>query len=193
MTNKSTTKPKIYLDMDGLLVNLFNEISEKIFQKPHKLLTKEDKDVLRALWVDHPRFTNTFGDIREFFLNLKPFGENGEITRMIVETSISFGGDYRICSRPASIAPGASAEGKLEWIRRNLDPKPTEIVLTANKAIYATENGVQNILIDDYLPYVEGWRKAGGKAIQMQTDKFETIEEAREHLTKSLAEILQKP
>ncbi len=177
--------------MDGLLVDLFNEISEKVCEKPHRHLTKEDKDELREIWVDHPKFISKFGDIREFFENLKPFGEGGETTKMIIDTAIEFGGEYRICSRPASIAPGHSAEGKLSWIRKHLDPKPLEIVLTSNKSAYAVENGVPNILIDDYLPYTDGWREAGGIAILMQTDTFETTEEAREYLRNALAEALQ--
>jgi hypothetical protein len=190
MTNKSKMKPKIYLDMDGLLVNLFDRIAIEICDKPYKELNKEEKDQIRDHWEDHPKFLAKFGCIEELFANLEPFGKDGEITRMIVDTAVEFAGEYRICSRPASIAPGPSVAGKRRWIDTHLHIKPTETIFTSNKGNYAVSED-RNILIDDFTPYVASWRDRGGIAIKMRTEMYDSLEEARNFLRAELEGIYQ--
>ena len=59
-----------------------------------------------------------------------------------------------------------------------------------NKAVYAVnEDGSPNILVDDFTPYIKHWRDAGGIAIQMRTDDFESAQEVKEFLEKNLNQL----
>jgi len=56
-----------------------------------------------------------------------------------------------------------------------------------SKATYAkNEDGTPNILIDDFPPYIRSWRDAGGIAIEMRADNFNSPEQVRAFLTKEL-------
>jgi hypothetical protein len=174
--------------MDGLLADLFGTISTKFFNKPYNELTVEEKNQAKKIWYDREHFVDNFGDVEEFFINLKPFGRNGELTKAIIDTVVKEAGGYSICSHPASIDSKASEAGKRIWIHKHLNPLPDEMYFPQSKAIYAInkETGEPNVLIDDFPPYINAWRSAGGIAIEMRTDNFQTVNQVKEFLTKEL-------
>ena len=55
-------------------------------------------------------------------------------------------------------------EGKELWVDQWLTPQPVEVIMSParEKHIYATTNGVSNILIDDKSSTVDSWNNAGG-------------------------------
>ena len=179
---------RVYADMDGLLADLFGTISTKFFNKPYNELTVEEKNQAKKIWYDREHFVDNFGDVEEFFINLKPFGRNGELTKAIIDTVVKEAGGYSICSHPASIDSKASEAGKRIWIHKHLNPLPDEMYFPQSKAIYAInkETGEPNVLIDDFPPYINAWRSAGGIAIEMRTDNFQTVNQVKEFLTKEL-------
>jgi hypothetical protein len=59
--------PEIYLDMDGLLVNLFDTLGHKFFNKPYKQLTLKQKKQIKKVWLDKEQFVSHFGPIEYFF------------------------------------------------------------------------------------------------------------------------------
>lgn len=97
-------------------------------------------------------------------------------------------GGYSICSCPAGIDMKASEAGKRIWIHKHLNPLPDEMSFVKNKSINAVnkETGKPNVLIDDFPPYVKQWRDAGGIAIEMRTDSFNSANQVKEFLTKEL-------
>ena len=180
------TGSKIFLDMDGLLADLFSAISQKLFSKQYKQLTPEEKTEAKKIWYDKQHFNDNFGDVEEFFATLPPFGSNGELTKAIIDTVVEFAGSYTICSHPAGIDKEACKRGKIDWIEKHLNPQPAEMLFPQSKATYATSNGVPNIIVDDFPPYVEAWDNAGGIAIQLRTDDFHSVNELKSFLTKKL-------
>ena len=177
---------KVFLDQDGLLADLFFAVSFKLFGKPYKEITPEEKAIAKKNWYDKEHFVENFGGVEKFFENLPPFGTNGELTNAIIDTVVNFAGEYRICSHPAGIDAEACKKGKITWIKKHLKPQPVEMIFPQSKATYATSNGVPNILIDDFPPYIQAWRNAGGVAIQMRTDEFDSVEKVKSFLTKEL-------
>lgn len=173
--------------MDGLLANLFDTISHKLYNKQYSTITPEEKTEARSIWVDKELFNEHFGDVETFFADLEPFGKNGELTNAIVSTVIDVVGEYRICSHPASLDTTGSKNGKITWIKTHLKTQPIEMFFPQNKAIYAKTDGVSNILIDDFPPYIAAWRNKGGIAIEMRTDSFQTVDQIKEFLTKELS------
>jgi len=178
---------KLFLDMDGLLADLFGAIASRFFNKPYIELTSEEKNQAKKIWYDREHFVDNFGNVEEFFASLRPFGENGELTKAIIDTAVKEFGGYSICSHPASIDSKASEAGKRIWIHKHLNPLPDEMYFPQNKAEYAlNEDGSPNVLIDDFPPYVAAWRNKGGIAIEMRTDGYSSSEEVRNFLTKEL-------
>lgn len=179
---------RIFCDLDGLLANLFDTVGYKIYNKQYKDVTPEEKAEARKIWTDKTMFYDYFGGVEQFFADLKPFGDHGNLTKAIIDTVVKEVGGYSICSHPASIDSKASETGKRIWIHKHLNPLPDEMFFPQSKAIYAInkETGKPNVLIDDFPPYIKAWRDAGGIAIEMRTDSYNSPEQVKAFLTKEL-------
>jgi hypothetical protein len=184
---------EIFLDMDGVLADLFEKVAQEIHYKSYLDLTIGEKEEARRIWKDSKEsnlFFNRQGGVECFFANLPTFGEK---TNTIIKTVLNFTPSYCICSKPASINPQASKDGKLKWIKQHLTPSPIKAVFPHNKAKYALNSKNEpNILIDDFPPYIESWKQAGGIAIEMRTDKFNDSNQLQAFLTEQLNKIFNK-
>jgi len=178
---------KVFLDMDGLLANLFDAVALTYSNgtKHYKQLSLAEKEQAKKIWYDKEHFNQNFGDVEEFFANLPTFGP---LTNAIIDTVVKEAGGYSICSCPAGIDMNASEAGKRIWIHKHLNPLPDEMSFVRDKTINAInkETGKPNILIDDFPPYIKAWRDAGGIAIEMRTDSFHSPEQVKSYLTKEL-------
>lgn len=175
--------------MDGLLVNLFDTVAMGMVGKHYKALTEQEKEKTRQIWRDREgaakEFFNRHGGVEKFFADLPSFGP---LTKAIIDTVVKEAGGYSICSCPASIDRKGSEAGKRIWIHKHLNPLPDEMSFVTNKAVNAInkETGKPNVLIDDFPPYINNWRNAGGIAIEMRTDGFNSVEQVKTFLTKEL-------
>jgi hypothetical protein len=178
---------KVFLDMDGVLANLFDKVAQEIHHKPYKNINAEEKAEAKKIWSnkkDAANFFNQLGGVEHFFATLPTFGDK---TQAVVDTAIKVAGEYRICSHPASIDREASKKGKITWINKHLSPQPIEMFFPQNKADYAiNQDGSPNILVDDFPPYINAWRNVGGIAIEMRTDNFNSARDVRTFLEKQL-------
>ena len=180
---------KVYLDMDGLLANLFDTVAMGMIGKHYKALTEAEKEHTRQIWIDREgkakEFFQKHGGVKKFFADLPTFGP---LTNAIIDTVVEIADGYSICSCPAGIDRAASEAGKREWIQKHLNPLPDKMSFVKNKTINAInkETGKPNVLIDDFPPYIKAWEAAGGIPIQMRTDEFHSVEEVRTFLTKEL-------
>jgi hypothetical protein len=159
-------KNKIYLDMDGVLADFFGEIAKQAGKNSYREVSYDEiVNILK-------------GDIVNFFVNLHSFKTNQDL----IKATINLAGGYYICSSPFEYvnAPSleqkkslynGSIEGKKIWIKNHLNPKPINTYFTLNKAQYATENGIPNILIDDRGENIKRWTAAGGIGIKYQADE----------------------
>lgn len=185
---------KLFLDMDGVLANLFDRVAQEIHNKPYKNITDEEKAKAKKIWSNKKqaaKFFDQLGGVEHFFATLPTFGDK---TQAVVNTAIKIAGEYRICSHPASIDKEASKKGKIMWINEHLSPQPVEMFFPQNKADYATdEDGTPNILVDDFPPYINAWRNAGGIAIEMRTDNFDSAQEVKLFLEKQLTSAIKRP
>lgn len=149
-------KPIIYVDLDGVLVDLFNHIG--IFHKTHYTsLTKEQIN----------QFFQS-SDAYLLFRDAPAFKNANEILQMIVGL---FGG-YKILSSPLGIDKVNSIRGKKEWINKNLTVPADECIFEHDKYIYAIqEDGTPNVLIDDFGVNITRWNNAGGIGVKFQNDE----------------------
>ena len=180
---------KVFLDMDGLLVNLFDKVAQGMIGKPYKDLTEQEKLKTKQIWVDRKgkakEFFDKQGGVEKFFANLPSFGL---LTKAIIDTVVKEVGGYSICSCPAGIDMKASEAGKRIWIHKHLNPLPDDMSFVRDKTVNVInkETGKPNVLIDDFPPYIKAWRDAGGIAIEMRTDSFNSPEQVKSFLTKEL-------
>jgi hypothetical protein len=184
---------KCYLDMDGLLVNLFDHVANHMHGKRYQHLSDGEKAENREVWEDKKLFNHKFGPIDKFFENLNPYKTNDALLEVVIEKF----GEFYICSKPTKLNKEACIKGKLSWIESHILPKYERhlagILFPEKKEIYALgENNVPNILIDDYTPYIEAWNKAGGIGIRIRADKYETKKKIKDHLREKFAEIETK-
>ena len=105
--------------------------------------------------------------------------------RALIKTVIEKYGEYRICSKPLE-NDARSKPGKMEWIHKNLsDMMPVEVILTANKAAFATQNSIPSILVDDYGVNINSWKAAGGIGIKYDDSAFPKVANILSSIAKS--------
>jgi hypothetical protein len=185
MTENNENKPfpyDIYCDMDGVLVDLFDngvylETNDPKLRKNLEKIIKmrwkwskdhENPEIQEALvWI-----RQLLGDNRSFWANLSPLPGLFPLWTYLA----SLGG-AKVLSHPWD---EASAEGKKDWIERYLRPKPKNedilLPLDGKKEIYATKNGKSCVLIDDFTLYTKKWKENGGIAI-LHTSIYDTIQQ----------------
>jgi 5'(3')-deoxyribonucleotidase len=147
---------RVYLDMDGVLADFFGEWARLDGVDHYKDI--DNPEAKLQLVREHPTF----------WVDLPPLPN----AKNLIRTVVSLFGEYYICSSPLANDP-RSEPGKLEWIRKHLSfMPPTDVVLTHNKAQFATHNGVPAILVDDYGKNVRAWDAAGGIAIKYDDSSF---------------------
>jgi len=152
-------KPRVYLDMDGVLADFFGEWARLAKVGHYKDINNPEETL--QLVRDHPTFW--------IDLPMLPHA------RALVKTVIEQYGEYRICSKPLENDP-RSRPGKMEWIRKNLsDMMPVEVVLTADKSKYAVKDGEPNILVDDFGVNINAWKAAGGIGIKYDDPSFPKV------------------
>jgi 5'-nucleotidase len=167
--DEETVKPRVYLDMDGVLADFFGEWSRISGVDHYKDI--DDVEAKLQLVRDHPTF----------WIDLPMLPHAKALIKTVVEQY----GEYRICSKPLE-GDARSKSGKLQWIKTHLsDMPPAEIILTAEKADYATNDGIPNVLVDDFGKNINAWRAAGGIGIKYEDDSFPQVAKILTSVAKS--------
>lgn len=149
-------KPIVYVDMDGVLADLFNHVADIHDVEHYNDMTDEEWDIF---------FRTT--DAYHLFRDLPPFATANALVAMVRRW---FGG-YTILSSPLNFDKEGSIQGKKEWLQRHITIPADNWVFDHDKAKYATTEGSPNILIDDFGDYIRKWNAAGGTAIKYQADE----------------------
>jgi len=149
----------IYLDLDGVLVNLYDSFH----------LYYDDKSPSES-WQDYETKklkTSIFKKIYEdtdpydFWVNLEPLPEYMELVnytvKLIGEENIS------ILSAPTKDFTKECSLGKIDWVRKNIPYNfNVNVVRRENKKAFSGRN---QILIDDLSTNIVEWTTAGGVGI----------------------------
>ena len=146
----------VYVDMDGVLADLFNHAGSIHDVEHYSSMTKDQ-------WEDFFKNSNAY----ELFRDLPAFPNANKLLQMVKD----FAGGYTILSSPLSFDKAGSIKGKQEWLKKHIHVSPDNIIFEHNKAMYATANGKPNILIDDYGVNIRAWGSAGGIPIKYQADE----------------------
>ena len=152
-----TGKPIVYVDMDGVLADLYNHAAE-IHDVDH--YNEMTKDQWEAFFKD--------SDAYHLFRDIQPFSTANQLLELVKK----YAGGYRILSSPLNFDREGSIKGKREWLAKHIKVPADKIVFEHDKYKYAVQpNGTPNILIDDYGVNTRAWDAAGGIAIKYQADE----------------------
>ena len=143
------TLPHVYLDMDGVIVNL-----EKGAFKVHG---KQLSDVQRTERWDK------ISDTKDFWKDLEWMPGSKKLWNFLKPYKPS------IMSAYAKSEPN-SAKGKEEWLKKNVEKLPRSrinLVMRSDKQRFARDGRTQapNILIDDHEKNIREWESKGGIGI----------------------------
>ncbi len=154
---KATPNTKIFVDMDGVLADLFNHVGELHDVEHYTQMTV-------AQWETFFKESNAY----ELFRDLPAFSTANDLLHLVVD----FGGGYSILSSPLDFDKKGSIKGKKEWLEKHIIVPADEIIFEHEKYKYAKQpDGTPNILIDDYGVNIRQWEDAGGIAIKYQSDE----------------------
>ena len=149
--------PTVYLDMDGVLVNL-----EKGAYKVHG---KKLSDVPK------PERWEKISDVKDFWKELEWMPGAKKMWSFISSY------DPHILSA-YSTKDANSRKGKMNWLRSNAkltQKSRIHLVMREDKQKYAmTTDGKPNLLIDDYIKNVNEWKAKGGIGVH-HTSPSDTI------------------
>ena len=164
------SKSTVYVDMDGVLADLFNHVGEIHDVEHYNQMTEKQ-------WQDFFKTTNAY----HLFKDLPVFPTANRLLRMVR----GMAGGYKILSSPLSFDLEGSIKGKREWLSKHITVPPDGVIFEHEKYKYAMTGGKPNILIDDYGVNIKKWRAAGGIGIKYQAD-----ENSLEGLARDLAAAL---
>jgi 5'(3')-deoxyribonucleotidase len=143
---------RVYVDMDGVLADFFGEWSRLSGVDHYKDI--DNVEAKLQLIREHPTF----------WTNLPVLPHAKELVRTVQQLF----GEWYVCSKPLEGDP-RSAPGKRAWIQQHFsEMPPAGILLTYNKAEFATTETGPAILIDDYGVNIAQWQMAGGIGLKYE-------------------------
>ena len=165
-------RPIVYVDMDGVLADLFNYSAELNNVEHYNQMSDTEFEQF---------FRNT--DAYDLSRSIPMFPTANKLLKMVKNIA----GGYVILSSPLSYDQEGSIQGKREWLHKNIDVLSDGVIFEKDKAKYAVRaDGTPNILIDDWGTNVRKWADAGGKAIKYQADE-DSLDGLKEKLITALS------
>ena len=155
-----TKMPHLYLDMDGVQADFFGAWAQRHGLSHYKEIPHPE-NAINELANSSPE------EVYNFFHNLKPLAGGLRIIKWLHDHKIPF----TVLSAPLR-GPYAkdSIRAKKDWLDKYNPGTSNDAIFTSKKYQYATNDGVVNVLVDDFGRYLDGWTNAGGIAVKHEND-----------------------
>ncbi len=180
----NTKIPHLYLDMDGVQADFFGAWAERLGVDHWKAIDDKEKEINLLA-------NSNAKEVYDFFHNLKPLKSGLKIIEWIKQHNIPF----TVLSAPLrGPYADASKQAKRDWLDKYNPGSSSSAIFTSRKQQFAVQDGVQNVLVDDFGPYIQKWTDAGGIPVK-HAEEFEdpnTAEHTIQQLEKIYAPFLNK-
>jgi len=154
--------PHLYLDMDGVQADFFGAWSDKLGLTHWREISDKEKEI-------NTLANSSDKEVYDFFRNLKPLKSGIELVNWLRKNNIFF----TVLSAPLrGPFKESSKQAKRDWLDEHNPGTSSSAIFTSNKQEYAITNGIKNVLVDDFGPYIENWINAGGIAVK-HAEEFE--------------------
>ena len=152
--------PHLYLDMDGVQADFFGAWADKHNVSHWKAIQNKENEIEE---LAH----STPEEVYNFFRNLRPLPGGMEIIGWAQENNIP----YTVLSAPLrGPYADASKQAKKDWLDEFHPGSSGNAIFTSAKFKYAVTNGVPNVLVDDFGPYIQKWTAAGGIPVKHEDE-----------------------
>lgn len=152
--------PHLYLDMDGVQADFFGAWADKHNVSHWKSIVNKENEIEELA-------NSTPENVYSFFRDLRPLKGGMEIVKWIQDNNIP----YTVLSAPLR-GPYAdvSKQAKRDWLDEHHPGSSANAIFTSRKQQYAVTDGVTNVLVDDFGPYIQKWTDAGGIPIKHEDE-----------------------
>lgn len=152
--------PHLYLDMDGVQADFFGAWADKHNVSHWKSIVNKENEIEELA-------NSTPEQVYDFFRNLRPLPGGMALIRWAQRNNIP----YTVLSAPLR-GPYAeySKQAKKDWLDEFHPGSSSNAIFTSHKQKYAVSNGVPNVLVDDFGPYIEKWTNAGGIPVKHEDE-----------------------
>lgn len=152
--------PHLYLDMDGVQADFFGAWADKHNVSHWKAITNKENEI-EALANSDPK------QVYDFFRNLRPLPGGMKIVKWAQQNKIP----YTVLSAPLR-GPYAdySKQAKKDWLDEFHPGSSNNAIFTSRKQQFAVIDGVTNVLVDDFGPYIQKWTDAGGIPVKHEDE-----------------------
>ena len=165
--------PHLYLDMDGVQADFFGAWADKHGVSHWKAIKDKEGEIEELA-------NSTAEQVYDFFRNLRALPEGMKIVKWAQEHNIP----YSVLSAPLrGPYAEASKQAKKDWLDEHHPGSSANAIFTSGKQKYAVKDGVPNVLVDDFGPYIEKWTNAGGIPVKHE-DESEVPTAAQDTIAK---------
>jgi len=156
---------KIYVDMDGVLVNFLKGIEKKLGHPHSETRYQKDSAYRKRFWSTIMKYSK---DGHEFWFELEPMDDMRELWNYVKKY------DPEILTATGTSTKKNAGEQKRKWIKKHLG-SGVKVNVTEHGSQKGPEFGGENkILIDDQQKSIKPWKAAGGVGI-LHTSAAKTI------------------
>jgi 5'(3')-deoxyribonucleotidase len=162
-------KPHLYLDMDGVQADFFGAWAKRNNVDHWKAIQNKEDEINQLA-------NSSEKEVYDFFRDLKPLRGGLQIIAWLRKHNIPF----TVLSAPLrGPYSQASIQAKKDWLDEYNPGTSGSAIFTAAKYKYAKDGDKVNVLVDDFGPYLQKWRDAGGIAVKHE-DEFEVPNSAED-------------
>lgn len=155
-TLKSNKMPHLFLDMDGVQADFFGRWAEEHGVHNYKAIPHFEQAIEELAHSDAKK-------VYDFFYKLDPLSGGQQIINWIKINHIPF----TVLSAPLrGPYAAASISAKKDWLDKYNPGTSKNAIFTSEKYVHAMDNGIANVLVDDYGKYLNAWKNAGGIAVK---------------------------
>lgn len=157
---ESKKMPHLYLDMDGVQADFFGAWADKHNVSHWKAIVNKESEIEELA-------NSTPENVYSFFRDLRPLKGGMEIVKWAQDNNIP----YTVLSAPLR-GPYAdiSKQAKIDWLNDYHPGSSDNAIFTSRKQQYAVTEGIANVLVDDFGPYIEKWTNAGGIPVKHEDE-----------------------